>query len=77
MGQYQDQLFGFAYTCPHAGSILADGFIDALGNVVCPLHHYRFNIQNGRNTSGEGYFLRRWPIECRPEGIFVRMAGEL
>ncbi len=57
--------------CPHAGGILADGYLDALGNIVCPLHRYRFNPQNGRNTSGEGYFLKIFPVNINEEGVFV------
>jgi len=57
--------------CPHAGGILADGYLDAMGNVVCPLHRYKFSLQNGRNVSGEGYFLKTFPVEIRKEGVFV------
>lgn len=70
---YNDKPFAFAYKCPHAGGILADGFIDALGNVVCPLHRYKYSLQNGRNVSGEGYYLKHWPVEIREEGVFVEM----
>lgn len=73
IGNYKEQLFAFAYKCPHAGGILADGHIDALGNVVCPLHRYKFNMENGRNTSGEGYYLKHWPVELREDGIYVGM----
>jgi nitrite reductase/ring-hydroxylating ferredoxin subunit len=68
---WQDQLRGFAHKCPHAGGIFCDGFMDALGNVVCPLHRYKFSITNGRNTSGEGYYMKTYPIEERADGIFV------
>jgi 3-phenylpropionate/trans-cinnamate dioxygenase ferredoxin subunit len=71
IGKYREGLFAFAYKCPHAGGILADGHIDALGNVVCPLHRYKYNLQNGRNVSGEGYYLKHWPVEIREEGVFV------
>ncbi len=57
--------------CPHAGGTLSGGFIDAMGNIVCPLHRYKFNLQNGRNTSGEGYFLKTFPVEIRNEGVFI------
>ena len=63
-----------AHKCPHAGGILSDGHIDALGNIVCPLHRYKFNIQNGRNTSGEGYYLKTFPVEIRPDGVFIGIA---
>jgi len=71
IGRYRDKLYAFAYTCPHASGIMADGYIDALGNIVCPVHRYKFNLQNGRNTSGEGYYLKRWPVELREDGVYV------
>lgn len=67
----EQQIFAFAHKCPHASGVMANGFIDGLGNVVCPLHRYRFSIQNGRNTSGEGYFLRTYPVKHSEEGVFV------
>ncbi|MBX3256287.1 MAG: Rieske 2Fe-2S domain-containing protein [Chitinophagaceae bacterium] len=73
LGRHEGAYFAFAYKCPHAGGILADGYIDALGNVVCPVHRYKFNMQNGRNISGEGYYLKTWPVEVREEGVFVGM----
>lgn len=71
IGRYKDQLFAFAHKCPHAGGFFAEGFIDALGNVVCPVHRYKFSLQNGRNVTGEGYYLKHWPVELRPEGVYI------
>jgi 3-phenylpropionate/trans-cinnamate dioxygenase ferredoxin subunit len=73
VAQYHDQLFAVAYKCPHASGIMADGSIDAAGNIICPLHRYKFNLQNGRNTSGEGYYLKTYPVEVREDGVFVGM----
>jgi len=70
---YNDQCYAVAYKCPHASGIMADGFLDALGNVVCPLHRYKFNLQNGRNSSGEGYYLKTYAVETREDGIYVGM----
>jgi nitrite reductase/ring-hydroxylating ferredoxin subunit len=71
LGKFNNHLFAFAYKCPHAGGILADGFIDALGNIVCPLHRYKYSLQNGWNTTGEGYYLKHWPVENKEDGIYV------
>jgi len=71
IARFQHEWFGFAYTCPHSGGILADGFIDFKGNIVCPLHSYKFNIQNGRNSSGEDYFLKTYPVVQNSEGVFL------
>ena len=71
MGKYKDRLFAFSAKCPHAGGRMQEGYIDTLGNVVCPLHRYKFCMENGRNVTGEGYYLKHWPVEIREEGIFV------
>jgi 3-phenylpropionate/trans-cinnamate dioxygenase ferredoxin subunit len=71
IGRYKEKLFAFAHKCPHASGLFAEGFIDALGNVVCPLHRYRFNMASGRNVSGEGYYLKHWPVEEREDGVYV------
>ena len=28
-------------------------------------------MENGRNTSGEGYYLKHWPVEIKEDGVFV------
>ncbi len=60
-----------AAKCPHAGGLMADGYTDALGNIVCPLHRYQFSLTTGRNTSGEGYYLKTFPVEVTPHGVFI------
>jgi len=60
-----------AYKCPHAGGILSDGFVDAAGNIVCPLHRYKFSLKNGRNVTGEGYYLKTFAAEIREDGVYI------
>ncbi|MEI2747328.1 MAG: Rieske 2Fe-2S domain-containing protein [Ferruginibacter sp.] len=66
-----DRLYACAAKCPHAGGRMADGFTDALGNIVCPLHRYRFSLEKGYNSSGEGFHLKTYPVERREDGIYV------
>ena len=68
---HQNQVLACTHKCPHAGGRMANGWLDAMGNIVCPLHRYRFSLMNGRNVSGEGYYLKTYPVEIRQEGIFV------
>lgn len=70
---FQEQWFGFAYKCPHAGGMMAEGYIDPVGNIVCPIHRYKFSLRNGRNTSGEGFYLKTYPVEVREDGVYVGM----
>jgi len=76
IGKYKNELFAFPAKCPHASGLLAEGFIDALGNVVCPVHRYKFCMKNGRNVSGEGYYLKRWPVEVKGDGVFVGLENK-
>jgi 3-phenylpropionate/trans-cinnamate dioxygenase ferredoxin subunit len=64
-------LYACTAKCPHAGGIIADGFIDNSDIVTCPLHRYKFSLQNGRNTSGEGYYLKTYPVQSTNKGVFV------
>jgi nitrite reductase/ring-hydroxylating ferredoxin subunit len=66
-----DMIFSCSVKCPHAGGDMSQGHIDALGNIVCPLHRYKFALASGRNSTGEGYFLKTYPIENRENGVFV------
>ena len=71
ISKHNDLLFAFSHKCPHASGFLAEGYIDALGNVVCPIHRYKFCLKNGHNISGEGYYLKNWTVEIKNDGIFV------
>jgi nitrite reductase/ring-hydroxylating ferredoxin subunit len=64
-------LYACAHKCPHAGGTIAHGYADALGNIVCPLHRYKFSLQNGRNTSGEGYYLKTYPVQIKADGVYI------
>ena len=68
---HKEELLACTNKCPHAGGHLQEGFLDAMGNIVCPLHRYKFSLKNGRNISGEGYHLKTYQVEIREEGVFI------
>ena len=71
LAQFDGKFFAFQSLCPHAGAPLKDGYIDTKGNIVCPLHHYKFCLSNGRNCTGQGYDMRVYPLEMRGESLYV------
>jgi 3-phenylpropionate/trans-cinnamate dioxygenase ferredoxin subunit len=73
LANHNGQLKACAAKCPHASGSMSNGYIDALGNIVCPLHRYKFSLDNGRNVTGEGYFLKTFLVEVRNDGVFVRL----
>jgi nitrite reductase/ring-hydroxylating ferredoxin subunit len=67
-----EQLFGFAANCPHAGAPMQDGYVDGSCRVVCPVHSMKFDlIRNGREANGDGYRLKTYPVEKRADGIYL------
>lgn len=62
--------YAFAQKCPHAGGFMVEGYIDNSDFVVCPLHRYKFDLSSGRNPA-EGYYLKTFKLDIRPDGIFV------
>jgi 3-phenylpropionate/trans-cinnamate dioxygenase ferredoxin subunit len=68
---HKDQAFGCSAKCPHAGGNMVQGWVDPLGNIVCPLHRYKYDPKTGRNTSGEGYFIKTYPVKETDDGVFV------
>lgn len=69
---HQDKIYAFQDKCPHAGGRMSGGFVDALGNIVCPLHRYKFSMSKGYNTSGEGYFLKTYTIK-EDDGVWIEV----
>jgi len=61
-------------SCPHAAGDLSKGFLDAKGNIICPVHGYRFNLTSGRDSNSEGYFLKIYKVKRNEEGIFIKLA---
>lgn len=47
-----EDVFAFEQQCPHRGAALKDGHINGQGEVICPLHAYRFDLKTGRLASG-------------------------
>ncbi len=60
-----------AAKCPHAGGNMSEGFLEKDGSIVCPIHRYAFSLINGRDVTGEGYFLKIYPVEENDKGVFV------
>lgn len=71
ISRHGDSVYACNARCPHASGNLADGYIDVLGNIVCPVHRYKFSLQTGRNNSGEGYFLKTYPLRVEEDGVFI------
>lgn len=66
-----EKIYACAAICPHAARPLITGYINPQHHIVCSWHCYKFSLKNGRNVSGEGYFLKIYPVEERTDGWYV------
>lgn len=73
---HNGRLYAFSSKCPHAGGNLTAGHVDAHGNIVCPVHRYKYCLRNGFNVSGEGFYLKTYPLEYREDGIYAGFASD-
>jgi 3-phenylpropionate/trans-cinnamate dioxygenase ferredoxin subunit len=64
-------LYAIDDSCPHQGSSLAAGSLD--GHVVtCRSHGMKVNVTGGQKP-GLGMDVRSFPLESRPDGLYVRL----
>jgi 3-phenylpropionate/trans-cinnamate dioxygenase ferredoxin subunit len=75
--QHKGEYFAFQAKCPHAGASFEHAHINDKGCLVCPLHRFQFDIRNGRNVSGEGFYLVTYPIQTNEHGIWVGMPEQI
>ena len=59
--------------CTHNGESLSKGTVNYIGEVVCPWHGHRFNLETGRESTERSQDLVTYPISNTPEGIFINL----
>jgi nitrite reductase/ring-hydroxylating ferredoxin subunit len=58
-------------SCSHNGESLSKGTINYLGEVICPWHNYRFDLNTGRESDGRSQDLITFPIKIDETGFFI------
>lgn len=65
-----DEVAVVADRCPHAGGSLGSGWIED-GEVVCPLHRWRFRLDDGRCTTVRGHDAHRYGSKIDDGGVWA------
>ncbi len=68
--KHAQQLYAVQNTCPHAGGILSGGWCKN-GYLICPIHRWEYNLENGRGATGQGDYIDTYPVEIRADGIYI------
>ncbi|KEO73538.1 Rieske (2Fe-2S) protein [Anditalea andensis] len=66
-----EAVYAFQHLCPHQAASLYEGKVNGMGQVICPLHHYRFDMKTGDVMSGTCPDLKTFPAKLTEEGIVI------
>ena len=67
----EDRIIAFYNECPHLGADLHLGQINYLGQIVCPLHAYRFETKNGDPIERDCDSLHMIPLKINEAGLYL------
>jgi nitrite reductase/ring-hydroxylating ferredoxin subunit len=57
-------------SCPHAGGILSGGWCSN-HMIICPIHRYSYNLEDGRGAAGQGDYIDIYPVREERDGIYA------
>lgn len=56
--------------CPHAGGTLSGGWCEH-GKLICPIHRYAYDLENGRGAEGQGDYIDIYPLREETDGLYA------
>ena len=73
LAKHGQSFFCFEHLCPHQMHPLSEGQITAFGEIVCPLHEYRYNLKTGTEASQRCRDLKTFKVDINDEGVFINL----
>jgi len=71
LGNYKKVYYAGNSKCPHANGDLSKGYLSSKGEIVCPLHRFKFNLASGKETTGNGGFcVTTYPVKQAQDGEY-------
>lgn len=68
-----NEFFAFETLCPHQKTPLQQGQVTGLAEVICPLHHFRFDLRSGQVRSGNCAELKVYKTSISEEGLQIQV----
>jgi nitrite reductase/ring-hydroxylating ferredoxin subunit len=68
-----EEVFGFELFCPHRGASLVNAYPNNSGDLICPLHEYRFDLKSGQVKSGSCSDLKVYSCQLTENGLIIRL----
>ena len=71
----QGEVYATQAACPHREGPLADGIIGD-GQIVCPLHAYKFDLATGKPVGNDCAALRTYAVSVSEDGDILLSYGK-
>lgn len=71
IAKFKEEYFAFEQLCPHQKHPLNESVVTPFGEVVCPLHEYRFSLMYGEEAYDKCRPLKRYELFMNPEGVYL------
>ncbi len=59
--------------CPHQRAPLSKGNLNDFGEIICPLHEYRFSLKTGMEASNKCGHLTLYQIAVKSDGLYIEI----
>lgn len=66
-----DRFYAVQDACTHNSESLSKGQVNYLGEVICPWHGYRFDLQSGKACDSSCRDLKTYPLKSEASGFYV------
>ena len=73
LAHFADGFKAFDNNCPHQHEPMHKGMLTKFGEIVCPLHYYRFNGVTGQETNNRCQPIEIYPVEINQDGFFIKI----
>ncbi|WP_422007889.1 Rieske (2Fe-2S) protein [Roseivirga pacifica] len=73
LAKHGQAFFAFQQLCPHQMHPLKEANITAFGEVVCPLHEYRFNLKTGQEANNRCQAMQTHQLQITTDGVYLNL----
>lgn len=71
LAMHHGEFFAVQDSCPHNSESLSKGWINHVGEVVCPWHNYRFELHSGKAFNSSCKDLITYTVRIDKTGFFL------
>jgi nitrite reductase/ring-hydroxylating ferredoxin subunit len=68
---FNGKFFAVQDACTHNSESLSKGKVNAFGEIICPWHGYRFDLQSGQAQDSSCQSLKTFPVKIDESGFYV------